>query len=92
MATEVLVEWHEDKLNEGWENARASIERTLKLAESKAGIKAAARFDVDILGAIPATHAALPKAFYEQRYRRCQGTVARAIEADRASFRGDTDE
>lgn len=92
MALEVLREWNRDELDIGWEHARESMERTIRLAVSRRGIRAASLFEVDVLGAIPYEHPALPPAFVEQRYRRAQQTLRRATEAAHALCRSDKDE
>lgn len=89
VAIEILRERHADLLDKCWQRARRSIERTLKLAASKRGVRVAARFDIDILNAVPVEHAALPISFLAERFPRCRESVGRSIEADRASRQAD---
>lgn len=88
IARDVLREWHVDQLAEGWGVARQGIERTLKLAQRERGVTLAAKYEVDVLAAIPSDHGALPNQFLERRLEPCRRKVAAAIAAARASSSG----
>lgn len=77
-----------DQLAEGWGVARQGIERTLKLAQRERGVTLAAKYEVDVLAAIPSDHGALPNQFLERRLEPCRRKVAAAIAAVRASSSG----
>lgn len=78
-------EWVRDLLDEGWPEARKDVEALFSLAASPRGIAVRRAFDIDVLGAVPIDHAAVPEAVRTTRFARCQAKIEAALSEGRAS-------
>ena len=78
-------EWVHDLLDEGWSEARKDVEALFTLATSPRGITARRSFHIDVLGAVPIDHVAIPKAVRTTRFARCAAKIEAALSEGRAS-------